>query len=92
MTGFGKGEATFQNKKITVEIRSLNSKQLDLNLRLPSVYRQSEYELRTLIARTVQRGKVDVFVNVESQRVETPARINRELFREAPCQRNVSLS
>ena len=92
MTGFGKGEATFQNKKITVEIRSLNSKQLDLNLRLPSVYRQSEYELRTLIARTVQRGKVDVFVNVESQRVETPARINRELFRESLRQMNDTLA
>lgn len=92
MTGFGKGEATFQNKKITVEIRSLNSKQLDLNLRLPSVYRQSEYELRTLIARTVQRGKVDVFVNVESQCVETPARINRELFREYLRQMNDTLA
>lgn len=92
MTGFGKGEATFQNKKITVEIRSLNSKQLDLNLRLPSVYRQSEYELRTLIARTVQRGKVDIFVNVESQRVETPARINRELFREYLRQMNDTLA
>ena len=92
MTGFGKGEATFQNKKITVEIRSLNSKQLDLNLRLPSVYRQSEYELRTLIARTVQRGKVDVFVNIESQRVETPARINRELFREYLRQMNDTLA
>lgn len=92
MTGFGKGEATFQNKKITVEIRSLNSKQLDLNLRLPSAYRQSEYELRTLIARTVQRGKVDVFVNVESQRVETPARINRELFREYLRQMNDTLA
>lgn len=92
MTGFGKGEATFQNKKITVEIRSLNSKQLDLNLRLPAIYRQSEYELRTLIARTVQRGKVDVFVNVESQRVETPARINRELFREYLRQLNDTLA
>ena len=92
MTGFGKGEATFQNKKITVEIRSLNSKQLDLNLRLPAIYRQSEYELRTLIARTVQRGKVDVFVNVESQRVETPARINRDLFREYLRQMNDTLA
>ena len=92
MTGFGKGEATFQNKKITVEIRSLNSKQLDLNLRLPAIYRQSEYELRTLIARTAQRGKVDVFVNVETQRVETPARINRELFREYLRQMNDTLS
>lgn len=82
MTGFGKGEATLQNKKITVEIRSLNSKQLDLGLRLPAVYRQSEYEIRNIITRTVQRGKVDVFVTVESQTVETPARINKEVFRE----------
>ena len=82
MTGFGKVEAALQNKKITVEIRSLNSKQLDLGLRLPAVYRQSEYEIRNIIARTIQRGKVDVFVTVESQAVETPARINKEVFRE----------
>ena len=82
MTGFGKGEAALQNKKITVEIRSLNSKQLDLGLRLPAVYRQSEYEIRNISARTIQRGKVDVFVTVESQDVETPARINKEVFRE----------
>lgn len=82
MTGFGKGEAALQNKKITVEIRSLNSKQLDLGLRLPAVYRQSEYEIRNIITRTVLRGKVDVFVTVESQDVETPARINKEVFRE----------
>ena len=80
MTGFGKGEATLQNKKITVEIRSLNSKQLDLGLRLPAVSRQSEYEIRNIITRTVLRGKVDVFVTVESQTVETPARINKEVF------------
>lgn len=82
MTGFGKGEATVGTKKITVEIRSLNSKQLDLNLRLPAIYRQSEYELRTLVGRCLVRGKVDVFVTVENRQVETPARIDRELFRE----------
>ena len=92
MTGFGKGEATLQNKRITVEIRSLNSKQLDLSLRLPAVYRQSEYELRNVIARTIQRGKVDVFVSVESQTVETPARINREVFREYLRQMNDTLA
>ena len=92
MTGFGKGEAALRNKKITVEIRSLNSKQLDLSLRLPAVYRQSEYEIRNLIARTVQRGKVDVFVTVESQAVETSARINREVFREYLRQMNDTLS
>ena len=92
MTGFGKGEAALRNKIITVEIRSLNSKQLDLSLRLPAVYRQSEYEIRNLIARTIQRGKVDVFVTVESQAVETSARINREVFREYLRQMNDTLS
>ena len=92
MTGFGKSEAALRNKKITVEIRSLNSKQLDLSLRLPAVYRQSEYEIRNLIARTIQRGKVDVFVTVESQAVETSARINREVFREYLRQMNDTLS
>ena len=92
MTGFGKGEAALRNKKITVEIRSLNSKQLDLSLRLPAVYRQSDYEIRNLIARTIQRGKVDVFVTVESQAVETSARINREVFREYLRQMNDTLS
>ena len=92
MTGFGKGEAALRNKKITVEIRSLNSKQLDLSLRLPAVYRQSEYEIRNLIARTIQRGKVDVFVTVESQAVETSARINRDVFREYLRQMNDTLS
>lgn len=92
MTGFGKGEAALRNKKITVEIRSLNSKQLDLSLRLPAVYRQSEYEIRNLIARMIQRGKVDVFVTVESQAVETSARINREVFREYLRQMNDTLS
>lgn len=92
MTGFGKGEAALQNKKITVEIRSLNSKQLDLGLRLPAVYRQSEYEIRNIIARTIQRGKVDVFVTVESQAVETPARINKEVFREYLHQMTDTLS
>ncbi|MCM1300859.1 MAG: YicC family protein [Alistipes senegalensis] len=82
MTGFGKAEVALPNKKITVEIRSLNSKQLDLNLRLPAVYRQSEYDVRSIITRTVERGKVDVFVTVESQTVETSARINRDAFRE----------
>ena len=80
MTGFGKAERLAPNKKFSVEIRSLNSKQLDLGLRLPAVYRQSEYEIRNIITRTVLRGKVDVFVTVESQTVETPARINKEVF------------
>ena len=91
MTGFGKSEATLKNRKITVEIRSLNSKQLDLNVKLPAIYRQSEYEIRTLLTRMVQRGKVDVFVTIESQSVETSARINKEAFREYLRQMNDTL-
>lgn len=80
MTGFGKGEASFGIKKITVELRSLNSKQLDLNIKLPALYRQSETELRNLVSQRLQRGKVDVFVTVESQQTETSAHINKEVL------------
>ncbi len=92
MTGFGKGEVTVQNKKITVEIRTLNSKQLDLSLRIPAIYRQSEYEIRTLLTRSLQRGKADVFISVESQAVATSARINRDVFREYLRQMNDALT
>lgn len=91
MTGFGRGEAVLPNKKIIVEIRSLNSKQLDLNLRLPAIYRISEYEIRTIATRIIQRGKVDIFVNVEGQTIETSARINKEVFREYLRQMNDTL-
>lgn len=80
MTGFGKGEASFGTKKITVELRSLNSKQLDLNIKLPALYRQSETEIRNLVSQRLQRGKVDVFVTVESQQTETSAHINKEVL------------
>lgn len=80
MTGFGKGEATVQHKKISVEIRSLNSKQLDLSIKMPAVYRRSEYDLRNLAAKALQRGKVDIFVNIEAPAAETSAFINKEVF------------
>ena len=59
MTGYGKAEAAAQHRKITVEIRSLNSKQLDMSVRIPQVYRPLEYEVRNRIGKAVQRGKVD---------------------------------
>lgn len=92
MTGFGKGEAQWQQKKIIVEIRTLNSKQLDLNLRMPALYRASEFEVRSLLAKRVQRGKTDVFISIESQNTQTPAHINRELFREYLHQLSDSLT
>ncbi len=76
MTGFGKAVAETHNKKITVEIKSLNSKQLDLNARVPSVYRDKELELRNIVGRPIERGKVDMTVTVENLATETVSTIN----------------
>lgn len=65
MTGFGKAQFLFNSHQTTIEIKSLNSKQLDLNLRIPAIYRDKEHELRSLIAKEVGRGKVDCFINIE---------------------------
>ena len=65
MTGFGKAVAVFENKKITAEIKSLNSKQLDLAVRLPQTYRSSELEFRNEVAKTLERGKVDLLIYCE---------------------------
>ena len=76
MTGFGKAVAETENKKITVEIKSLNSKQLDLNARIPSVYRDKELDLRNIVGRPLERGKIDMVVSVENHGTETAASIN----------------
>ena len=81
MTGFGKGEATVDDKKIRVELRSLNSKQLDLSIKLPGKYRAAEAEMRSIVTRELQRGKVDCFVSFETTTAETPAHINAEAFK-----------
>ena len=81
MTGFGKGEATVDDKKIRVELRSLNSKQLDLSIKLPGKYRAAEAEMRSIITRELQRGKVDCFVSFEAATADTPAHINAEAFK-----------
>ena len=65
MTGFGKAVAVFENKKITAEIKSLNSKQLDLSIRLPQAYRASELDFRNIIAKSLERGKIDLFIYCE---------------------------
>ena len=59
MTGFGKSVIQLPTKKITIELKSLNSKSLDLNARIPSVYREKELEMRNLIASALERGKID---------------------------------
>ncbi|MGZ3885355.1 MAG: YicC/YloC family endoribonuclease [Bacteroidia bacterium] len=82
MTGFGKATKEFADKTINVEIRSLNSKNIDLSLRLSSMYREYELELRNEIAKLLERGKVDLSVFVESKHEETPVEINVPLARE----------
>lgn len=66
MTGFGKASAEINNKKITVELKSLNSKQLDMAARIPSAIRGFELDMRNIVARELQRGKVDMVATVET--------------------------
>ena len=79
MTGFGKATSEIPGKKVTVEVRSLNSKQLDLNLRLPYLYKEKELELRADISKQIERGKVDISVFTESTSDSLPVAINKPL-------------
>lgn len=82
MTGFGKSEATAEGKKIIVEIRSLNSKQLDLTVKAPSVYRSMETDIRNVASKILQRGKVDIYVNVEYEAGTAGVSIDKKMFSE----------
>lgn len=76
MTGFGKASLQLPNKKITVEIKSLNSKGLDLNVRMPSAFREMELGLRNQIAQRLERGKIDFSLFIEVTGEETSAKVN----------------
>lgn len=76
MTGFGKASLQLPTKKITVEIKSLNSKGLDLNTRMPSVYREMELGLRNLLSQKLERGKIDFSLFIEITGEETSSKIN----------------
>ena len=76
MTGFGKASLQLPTKKITVEIKSLNSKGLDLNTRMPSVFREMELGLRNQIALQLERGKVDFSIFIESTAEQTSTKVN----------------
>lgn len=79
MTGYGKSTIEIPGKKVTVEVRSLNSKALDLNLRLPYIYKEKELELRSDISKQIERGKVDLSVYTESTQETLPVAINKTL-------------
>lgn len=76
MTGYGKAICELPQKKVIVEVRSLNSKQLDLNVRVPNLYREKELEIRSTINSTIFRGKVDVTLNVDSEMSDKQAHVN----------------
>ena len=81
MTGFGKSVVEIKNKKITVEIKSLNSKQLDMSLRVPSLYREVELELRNRMARKIERGKIEAVVSAESIDNDSTTQFNLPLIK-----------
>lgn len=80
MTGFGKVQTNYNNKTISIEIKSLNSKQADLNLRLPSLYRSKDINLRNQIISSLERGKIDCFIHTEYQGEAQLLNINPNLF------------
>lgn len=81
MTGFGKATCEIKNKKVTIEIKSLNSKQLDLSTRVPGNYKEKELDMRSYIAKTLERGKIDLTVFVENVGTEVNTQINVPVFK-----------
>ena len=82
MTGYGKSVLQLPTKKISIELKSLNSKSLDLNARMPSMYRAKELDIRKLIARSLVRGKVDFSLFVEITGEDTSSKINQTVVKE----------
>ncbi len=82
MTGFGKTEFEVGTKKITLEIKSLNSKQLDINTRVPSMYREKDLEIRRLISEMLTRGKVDFAIYLDNLGTESTSRINSAIIKD----------
>ncbi len=81
MTGYGKAEKTFQNKNISVEIRALNSKNLDIKIRIPNTYKEKELEIRKLLSGLLQRGKIDVNINLEDLEERPHNTINTKVLK-----------
>ena len=81
MTGFGKSVLSLADKHISIEIKSLNSKSIDINTRIPQVYREKELDFRKLIAEQLQRGKVDFNIFIENTGTQTPSKINPNIVK-----------
>ncbi len=81
MTGFGRAEGIFEGKNISIELKSLNSKSFDLNLRIPLRYKEKEFEVRKLLNDTILRGKVDCYINCETIEDCNDVKINQDIVK-----------
>lgn len=79
MTGFGKSSSVFQSRKTSVEIRTLNSKGLDLSVKMPSIYKEVEPQIRKLVAEVLNRGKIELSIHIESEKASEMNLVNKEL-------------
>jgi uncharacterized protein (TIGR00255 family) len=80
MTGFGRAEGVFEGKKIAIDIKSLNSKSFDLNVKVPMRYKEKEFEIRKMLNDRIIRGKVDCYVSLENLQESNDVKINRTLI------------
>lgn len=80
MTGFGRAEDVFEGKKISVDIKSLNSKSFDLNIKVPLRYKEKEFEIRKILNDRIIRGKVDCYINLENLEESNDVKINKGLI------------
>ncbi|WP_304343285.1 YicC/YloC family endoribonuclease [Chryseobacterium koreense] len=81
MTGFGRSEGVFDGKKITIDLKSLNSKSFDLNIKMPLRYKEKEFDIRKILNDKILRGKVDCFINMESLTDSSDVSINKDLVK-----------
>ncbi len=81
MTGFGRTEFEVNNKKITLEIKSLNSRQIDINVRIPALYREKEIEIRKALSEKLIRGKIDFLIYMENHGEESNSKINEPILK-----------
>jgi uncharacterized protein (TIGR00255 family) len=79
MTGFGKSSGVFQSRKASIEIRTLNSKGLDLSVKIPSIYKEVEPQIRKMVAKVLNRGKIEFSIHIESEKAAEMNLVNKEL-------------
>ncbi|WP_018338041.1 MULTISPECIES: YicC/YloC family endoribonuclease [Butyricimonas] len=82
MTGFGKATVDYGTKKVIVEVKSLNSKQLDINLRTPSLYKEKDIEIRNMIKNVLERGKVDMYIYFDNAEDEKDVAVNQSVVKQ----------